>query len=84
MTIKYIWYSEFQRYGYADMWDCSHCGERIEREHDNDGNAVALDFGFTYEAPHYYIFCDTDCEKRYDGNRLVVEFIALKYEEERE
>ena len=84
MTTKYIWYSEFQRYGFADMWDCSHCGARIEREHDNDDNAVVLDFGFTYSAPHLYIFCGNDCVQRYDSNRLVMEYIALQLEDDRE
>lgn len=84
MTIKYIWYSEMQRYSFADLFDCSHCGARIEREHENDDNAIILDFGGIYVAPDIYVFCDTDCEERYDGNRFVVEYIALPWESDRE
>ena len=84
MTIKYIWYSEMQRYSFADLFDCSHCGARIEREHENDDNAIVLDFGCTYSAPDIYIFCGNECLKGYDGNRLVMEYIALQLEDDRE
>ena len=84
MTIKYIWYSEMQRYFFADLFDCSHCGARIEREHENDDKAIILDFGCIEVAPDIYVFCDTDCEERYDGNRYVVEYIALSSESDSE
>lgn len=79
MTTKYIWYSELQRYSYADLFDCSHCGARIELEHENDdANGIIIDFGGIDLAPNIYAFCDTDCGDRHE-NRFVSAYVRFSY-----
>lgn len=80
MTTRYIWYSEMQRYSFADLYDCMHCGARINLEHEHDDtNALVVDFGGMSSAPYIYVFCDADCGERYEGNRIVSSYVFFAY-----
>ena len=78
MTTKYIWYSEWQSYGFADMWDCSHCGATIVFEHENVDGPLLFHFNGMDLAPDIYVFCDTDCGEFYE-NRVVADYVSFAW-----